>query len=226
MLKILKYIILGSFIGCFCADLFSEDEKGELEDEIGFYQGFKVELDAYSLVMSAINKDTYSFEANVQVNLKERFFPILEMGFAGANKTSINGYGFKTNGLFTKIGVDYNLLKPNLRGTTMHKYFFVGGRYGFSRFSYDITNIAIDNGYWGGENIRNFENQKLTKHWLEVVAGLRVEILENVYIGWNVRLKMPLGKGDSGEISPWFVPGIGIVNAGNWAFNYTVGYKF
>ncbi len=197
-----------------------------MEEKMRVFQGVQVEVDAFSVVMSAVNDETYSFEAHAQVNLKEKYFPILEMGFAGANKTSHNNYGFKTNGVFTRIGIDYNLLKPNDPETTIHKYFLIGIRYGFSPFSYDITNIYIDNGYWGAGEYRNFKNVTTTKHWLEVAGGLRVEIFKNIYLGWSARLKIRFGDEEYGEISPWFIPGIGIKNAGNWDFNYTIGYKF
>ena len=228
MLRISRYIILlSSFVGCFCINTFSQEKKEKDEvEEIALYQGLKVEIDAYSLVMSAFSKETYSFEGNVQVNLKEKYFPILEMGFAGAEKISINDYGFATAGLFTRIGIDYNLLKPNKPQTNIHKYFFVGARYGFSLFSYDVTNIAIDNGYWGGDAYRDFDDVKAAKHWLEVVAGMRVEVLKNIYLGWNMRLKVQLGNEKHGEVSPWYIPGIGIKSVGNWGFNYTVGYRF
>lgn len=226
MSKILKYIVLlSSFIGFFCFNAFSQGEDVK-EEKIPLYQGLKIEVDVYSMLRSALNKESYSFEANAQVNLLEKFFPILEMGLAGANKTSINNYGFRTNGLFSKIGIDYNLLKPNAPGTKIHRYFFVGGRYGFSHFSYDVTNISIANGYWGEDGIRNFEDVKTTKHWLEVVGGLRVEVLRNIYMGWSARLKIKLGEEKYGEVSPWFIPGIGIKTGGNWGFNYTIGYKF
>jgi len=230
MLRISRYIIiLSSFAVCFCINIFPQEKNGkkaEEEIEIALYQGLKVEVDAFSLAMSAFNKETYSFEGNVQVNLKEKYFPTLEMGLAGADKTSINDYSFKTTGLFTRIGVDYNLLKPNKPDTKIHKYFLIGVRYGFSHFSYDLSNITIDNGYWGDGIIRDFNDVKTTKHWFEVVAGLRVEVVKNIYMGWNVRLKTRLGDEKEGEVSPWFIPGIGIKSTGNWGFNYTIGYKF
>ena len=226
MQKILRYIILlGSFIACFCISVSAQNEE-DAEEKIALFQGVKIEVDAFSAVMSAVNKETYSFEGNIQINLREKYFPIVEIGFAGANKTSINDFNFKTDGFFARIGFDYNLLKPNSPTTHIHRYFFIGGRYGFSPFTYDITNITIDNGYWGGSEIRNFRDINTTKHWFEAVAGMRVEVLRNIYMGWNVRLKMQLGRENPGEISPWYIPGIGIQSLGNWGFNYTVGYKF
>ncbi|NDV46681.1 hypothetical protein D0T49_06435 [Paludibacter sp. 221] len=229
MSKTLRYIILlSSFVGSISFQAFSQAGKTETEEKIPLYQGVKAELDLASIVMSAIsNGETYSVEANVQVNLREKYFPVLEMGFAGANKISHNDYGFKTNGIFARIGIDYNLMKPNAPDASIRKYFFLGGRYAFSPFSYDVTNVIVEDDYWGGEAVRDFLGMKTTKHWLEVVAGLKVEVFQNIYMGWNVRIKILLGQEKLGEISPWYIPGVGIKSTGaNWGFNYTIGYKF
>jgi hypothetical protein len=210
---------------CFSTNAWAQNGE-DTEEKMPLFQGIKLEIDAFSAVMSAVNRETYSFEGNIQLNLREKYFPIVEIGFAGANKTSINDYNFRTNGFFARIGMDYNLLKPNASDTRIHRYFFIGGRYGFSPFSYDITNVVINNGDWGGSEVRNFYGVTTTKHWFEAVAGLRVEVLHNIYMGWNVRLKMQLGNEKYGEISPWFIPGIGIQSVGNWGFGYTIGYKF
>jgi len=210
----------------FNVGVFAQDEEEEFQERTPLFQGVMIEFDIFSAAMSAINRETYSFEAAMRINLRERYFPVVEVGFAGANKISIHDYGFRTSGFFTRIGLDYNMLQPNTANTAIRRYFFVGGRYGFSPFSYDITNVAIDNDFWGNSVVRNFYDETTVKHWFEAVAGLRVEVLNNIYMGWSARLTVQLNRNRIGEISPWFIPGIGIQNAGNWGFQYTIGYKF
>lgn len=229
MLKIFKYIIIpGSFLFCFILNVVSQNKAKEedKEPEIALYQGLKVEIEAFSAVMSVVNSETYSFEGNIQLNLKEKYFPVVEIGFAGANKTSPNDYHFKTSGFFTRIGFDYNLLAPNEPDASIKKYFLIGARYSFSPFNYDITNVKVIDDYWGGEKTVDFKNQFAYKHWAEVVGGLRVEFLNNIYLGWSVRLKVRIGKEKAGDIEPWYIPGIGISSTGNWGFCYAVGYRF
>ena len=227
MHNIFKYFaVLGSFIFLFNVGVFAQEDEEETEARISLFQGVMIEVDVFSAVMSAVNRETYSFEANMRINLGERYFPVVEVGFAGANKISIHDYGFRTDGFFARIGLDYNMLQPNTETTSIRRYFFIGGRYGFSPFSYDVTNVLINNEFWGENAIRNFYGETTTKHWFEAVAGLRVEVLNNIYMGWSARLRMQLNRNRIGEISPWFIPGIGIQNAGNWGFQYTIGYKF
>lgn len=216
-------ILLASLLLSYPLSASAQNNKKE-EIAVDWWQGIRVEVDALSAVMSAINKEIYSFEGNVHINLKEKYFPIVEMGIAGANRLSEEEKsGFKTNGLFTRIGIDYNLLKPNDPNASIRKYFTVGLRYGFSNFSYDITNIQLIDEYWGER--KSFDKNVHTyKNWLEIVGGLRVETFKNVFLGWSVRGKIRLGK--EKDFEPWFIPGIGIKSIGNWQFNYTIGYSF
>lgn len=232
MWRILRYIILLSAAG-WCAVLPAQDEAepaAEAEEQEPekkpLYQGVLVEADAFSAVMSAVWSDRYSFEAGVRVDLRDKFFPAFEMGVAGADRTSVNGYGFKTDGVFFRIGGDYNLLKPTPPEARIQRYFLIGVRYAFSPFAYDVTDIRVDNGYWSDDVMRDYLGVRTVQHWMEVVGGLHVEVARNLYLGWGVRWKIRFGSDDTGEVSPWFIPGIGIKSIGNVGFNYTVGYKF
>ena len=232
MWRILRYIILLSVAG-WCAVLPAQDEAepaAEAEEQepekMPLYQGVLVEADAFSAVMSAVWSDRYSFEAGVRVDLRDKFFPAFEMGVAGADRTSVNGYGFKTDGVFFRIGGDYNLLKPTPPEARIQRYFLIGVRYAFSPFAYDVTDIRVDNGYWSDDVMRDYLGVRTVQHWMEVVGGLHVEVARNLYLGWGVRRKIRFGSDDTGEVSPWFIPGIGIKSIGNVGFNYTVGYKF
>ena len=229
MPKISKYIvILVSFLFFFSANAWAQngEEEQEQEEKTSLFRGVMVEFDLFSAVMSAVNRETFSFEGNIRINLDERFFPIVEFGFAGADKRSINDFGFRTSGFFARIGLDYNMLQPNTPETRIRRYFFVGGRYGISPFSFDITNVEINNEPWSEPEFRDFRGITTTRHWFEAVAGLRVEVLDNIYMGWSVRLRMQPGRNRMGEIHPWFIPGIGIQSLGTWGFSYTIGYRF
>lgn len=223
------FILLSSFFFCFFASAFSQkNEKEEAEPEMPWYQGVKVEYDVASLIMSAVSGwETYSAELGVQLNIKQKYLPVIEFGFAGANTVSHNGYGFKTNAFYGKIGIDYNLLKPQTGEVRFHRMFFIGARFGMSPFSYDVTNITVIDDYWGGEAVRNFDNEKSTAFWFEILAGLRVEIFKNVYMGWSVRNKILFNNyNKEGDIPPWYIPGMGKRVGGNWGFNYSIGYSF
>ena len=203
-------------------------QQAESADTIPWWNGFRVDLDLASPALTAIGlSDSYAAEAAVQFNLKYKYFPVLEVGFSGINnKISINGSSFDTEGLFGRLGVDVNLLKYKPENRFADNLFLVGGRIGTSSFSYNLKNVTVFDDYWGTTEVRDYLDVSTTKWWFEAVVGMRVEIVQNVFLGWNVRMKSLLGTDTKGNIYPYFVPGYGRWQSSNWAFNYTIGYKF
>jgi hypothetical protein len=189
--------------------------------------GISVQGDIASLANTVItNGERYSFEGSVQAELNHKFFPIFEAGFAGANKTSPIDINYSTTGLYGRLGVDFNLLKKKKDSKPTNNLFLAGLRLGVSNFNYNISNIAITDDYWGGTQIINYSNQTTTKIWFEIVAGIRVEVLKNIYMGWMVRNKNLISQDVTGQPAPWYIPGYGINNSSNWGVSYTIGYKF
>jgi len=195
---------------------------------VALYNGFTIQGDIASLATSALSKgETYSYEAALQVDLKHKYYPILELGVAGANKTTADLIGFTTNAPFGRIGVDFNILKKKKDSKPTNNMFLVGLRVGMSNFKYKITNVTISNDYWGGNEVVDYSNiPATTKVWWEITAGVRVEVIKNIYMGWTVRTKNLLTQDTEGQVAPWYIPGFGISASGNWGLNYAIGYHF
>lgn len=222
-----KYII--SLLLLFCVISVRAQEKKDSTElaKTKLLKGITFQADIASLVGSFLSKgETYSTEGGVQIDINNKFYPIVELGFGGANKLSADNIGFKTNGLFGRIGVDINLLKKKKDAKPSNNLFLAGARIGVTSFSYDVTNVSITDNYWGGTEIFNYQNQSATKVWFEIVAGVRVEVFKNIYMGWTVRNKNLLNQDKEGKLSSWYVPGFGINASGNWGISYTLGYRF
>ena len=192
-----------------------------------FFNGVTVQADIASFATSVFtNGERYSMEGGVQIDLKHKFYPIVEIGFAGANKLSTSDISFKTNGLYGKIGFDFNLLKQKKDSKPTNNLFLAGLRLGMTNFKYNISNILISDDYWGESNIIDYNNVSSTKIWFEIVVGIRVEVVKNIYMGWSVQNKNLISQDISGAPTPWFIPGYGLNNSSNWGVSYTIGYKF
>jgi len=192
-----------------------------------FFNGITIHADVSSLVSYYISSgETFSSEGGLQFDLKHKFYPIVEVGFAGANKITSDDIEFKTSGVFGRVGIDLNLLKQKENSKPQNNIFLGGIRIGFTNFSYDVSNVTISNDYWGTDEILNYNNQSATKVWYEIVAGVKVEVIKNIYMGWTVRNKHLLNQDVVGDISPWYIPGFGINSSSTWGFNYTIGYHF
>lgn len=230
MSKIFKYIIISSLflLGLLFNATAQEDKPAENDTvKTPFFQGLFVEFDVAPLVESAlVNKYAQSVQGNVMANIKNRFFPVVELGFAHSSLTNSKDGYFTTSGLFEKIGMDFRLIKPNPKATIINNFVLGGLRLGMSHFNYSLTNMEVEDGYWGGSEIIDENSLSSTKIWFEIVAGMRVSIYKNIYMGWNVRNKRLLNNSKEGEVASWYIPGYGINNTSAWGFSYIVGYRF
>ena len=192
-----------------------------------WFRGLRIDLDLSPAVTTLLsNSETYSYQAAVQADIMHRYFPIVELGYAGADRIASNNIGFKTNGMFSKIGVDFSLMKQKKDAKPTNNLFLAGVRLGFSNFKYDLTNIVITDNYWNETKTLNYLNEPATIVWFEIVAGIRVEIIKNIYMGWTVRNKSNLGEKVMGEMTPWYIPGFGKNASSAWGVNYAIGYMF
>ena len=191
------------------------------------FNGIRLDVDISPVFKKLLSgNETYSYEAAVLVNLKRKYFPVIEMGYAGVDKTTENLVGFKTNGIFGRVGIDFNLMKSKNNKKNANNLFFVGARLGFANFKYDLTNVVITDDYWNESQTMNYIDESASKMWFEIVAGIRVEIAKNIFMGWTARNKNLIGEDPIGTMSPWYIPGFGKTTGSAWTLNYVVGYKF
>lgn len=190
-------------------------------------KGIFVQVDAASILSSAFVKNsTYSMEGGVQFDLKRKYFPVIEIGYAGADKLSNNDVMYFSNVLFERIGIDFNLSKPKKDALPTNNLILGGVRLGMSNFDYNISNIKITDNYWGGTESPDYSMNTTSKLWFEIVFSVKVEVFKNAYMGWTVRNKNLLGTEIPNEVFPWFIPGYGINKSTSWGFNYMIGYRF
>ena len=229
MPKTSKYIILISLF-CVLASVIlkvqaAEILKDTIKTEKKWFNGIRAEVDLSSFVKSAVSKDTYTFEGALQANILEKFFPVVEFGFAGADR-NINNAGFKTEGFFGRAGLDFKAIGVNPEESSAAHIVLVGARLGMSPFTYDISNVEITDDYWNQTQTVDYLNNKTSALWFEIVGSIRVEIFKNVFMGWSVRMKGQFSETQQGQVSPWYIPGYGINKGSRWDFCYSIGYYF
>ncbi len=229
MQNILRFFIISLFclLGINIAN--AQVKKNKTDSIIkANYRGLRLDLDLASLASNVINNgEKYGYEAGIYVDMKQKYFPALEIGYSGADKTSTSGVNYSTKGMYTRLGVDFNLIKPKKDKAPINNIFFAGARLAFSPFKYEYSNLSIQDNYWNQTITHTSKNERTTSVWFEIVAGMRVEITRNIYMGWTVRNKKLLGEDVPGELSPWYIPGFGVKGEGSsWGVNYSVGYKF
>lgn len=133
---------------------------------------------------------------------------------------------FTTNGSYLKAGFDFNAYENWL---DMENMIYVGVRYGFSSFSQNLNsyNVYDNSGYFGTTVVYpNTEYKGLTAHWGEVVGGVKAEILNNLYLGFSVRLNLLFAQKLPDGFDNLYIPGYNRTYAGSFGagFNYSVSY--
>lgn len=202
------------------------------------FNGLYVSADLYGLGSKLLGSDFLSSEVGVGVNLKNRYMPTVEIGMGKTDKWNENGIHYKTNSPYFRVGVDYNFRFKKL---DYEDWLYIGVRYGYSTFKYDIGNAPIvdpDFGskienpnlidpIWGGSSIPYHENG-ISSHmsWYEFVLGLRTKIYKNFFMGWTIRLRYKLSAKESFNSQPWYVPGYGKFGSSANGMTYTLIYKF
>lgn len=228
MSRISSYITLSSiFIFGYLAPTFAQNKKPvQVKDSTKLWQGVLLEVDVVPLVQAALpGSGIYAFQGHAQLNLKNKYFPVIEAGTGGANKTADNDIQYKSYGVFGKLGLDVPIIKPKVNSNNVSNYAIGGVRLGMSQFNYSYSNLSITDNYWGGTETLEMKSDPTSKFWFEIVGGIRVDIFKNIYMGWNVRHKFLINKTKPEMLTPWYIPGFGIENGSGWSMSYTVGYK-
>lgn len=199
------------------------------------YNGLTVSTDIYGLGASVLGSDFLSAEIAVEASLKNRFFPIVEIGYGTTDTSNEKGIYYKSSAPYFRIGMNYNTMykkgNPN--------FLYVGFRYGYTSFSYDtgtisftddefggsISNPNITDPIWGGSIPFNQKGLKASMGWIELLAGVRAHIYKDFYMGWSVRYRRKMNASLSDYGDPWYVPGFGTYDSNCWGLSYSLIYK-
>ena len=184
-------------------------------DTTAWLNGFAIGVDLAGLTQCAIS-DYGQIEAQLRVNLRDRYFPVLEAGLGKANHDDeVTLISYSSSAPYFRIGADYNLMKDK-----HDDYRIYGGvRYGFSYFKFDFSHPAIPDPVWGGEAEFCGKGVSSHYHWAELSGGVDAKIWGPIHLGWSVRYRKRIAydNGDNGNV--WYVPGYG--KSGSTRIGYT-----
>lgn len=138
-----------------------------IEDSIPLFRGVAVGVDLVGPVMRAVS-DYGQYEGFARVNLKDRYFPTVEVGYGSADKTDdVTGLRYKTSAPFGRVGMDFNVMKNKHDAYRI----LVGFRYAYTSFNYDIGPLVLQDPVWGGSSTYEAKDQKCSYGWLEFGAA-------------------------------------------------------
>ncbi|WP_460191233.1 DUF6048 family protein [Urechidicola sp. KH5] len=225
----MKQSMLRFYISClfilFGFSAFSQEIETDSVAPIKDKYGLRVGLDIVRPIITFVDEDVTAFEVVADYRINQKIYAAVELGYLD-RFVDEDYHDFTTKGSYIKIGANYNLYK-NMVG--MNNEVYVGVRYGFSSFATTLHNYTPNfyGTYFDEEVIEtNIEQDGLTAHWGEFVMGLKVEVLNNFYMGGSIALKMMLSQKQPDNYLNMYVPGFERVYLNNTgiSFNYTLSY--
>ena len=188
--------------------------------------GVRVGVDLYKLTRALYDKNYKGIELVGDYRLTKKYFLAAELG--NENKTTDDDrVNFTTKGSYIKGGFDYNAYQNWL---DMENIISIGLRYGFSTFNQQLNSYRIynSNPYFGETPIiasgKKFDG--LSASWIEVVAGVKAKVFDNVFMGFSLRLNRLVTNKQPENFSNLYIPGFNRTYDGDFGvgFNYTVTY--
>jgi hypothetical protein len=174
-------------------------------DTVALFRGVAVSADAVGLVQLAVS--SYGqYEAALRVNLKDKYFPIVELGYGQADATDVTtSMSYKTKAPYARIGLDFNLLRNK------HDIYraYAGFRYGLTYYKFDVKGEGITDPVWGDEVPFSVTGVSANCHWMEGVFGVDAKIVGPLRLGWSVRYRFRIAHNDGTVGNTWYVPGYG-----------------
>ena len=200
-----------------------------IKDKLLNINKIRLGFDVFKPIKSSSDGDNLNYEIVGDLQITENLYLAAEYGLTDRliDDENIN---FNSNGSFLRFGFDYNMFK-NWVG--MDNSIFLGLRYGTSNFSNKIEsyNVRNSDAYFSNfvdNNYQTIDHSNLTGNWLEIVAGVKVETFNNVYLGFSLRLNKLLSTQKPENFDNLYIPGFNKVTDDNTfgsGFNYTLTYS-
>lgn len=185
--------------------------------------------DLFKPIKSSSEGDNLNYEIVGDLQVTENLYLAGEYGSIDRLIEDEN-INFNSSGNFLRIGFNYNMFN-NWVG--MDNSIYLGLRYATSNFSNTILDYTVRNQDSYFSNLVDSEYQtneysNLSGNWIEIVAGLKVETFNNVYLGFSLRLNKLLSNSKPDNFDTLFIPGFNKVTDDNTfgsGFNYTLTYS-
>jgi len=173
--------------------------------------GLRAGLDLKKITQTILDDNYQGFEVVADYRLTKKLYIAGEIGIE-KNSDQENSVSITADGSYIKAGIDVNVYK-NLLG--MRNLIYVGTRYGFATFSQNLDefSIATEDSFFPTQQIPGTLNESgLTTHWIDFLAGVKVEVLDNLFLGFSVSVQYKFLEDKPEGFDNLYIPGFGTTN--------------
>lgn len=185
--------------------------------------GVTVGVDIWDPVMRALGQKFGGAAVMGEVSFHNRFAPVFEFGLSTTRDTpeAMNFTYTSPLAPYFKIGLNYNFLYNNNSDYQLYAL----ARYGFTHFSYSLTDVTVDDAYWGEQVPVDFPPRNVTAGYYELGLGVKVKIVGRLSMGWMAKFHGILHQTKSTTGEPMVIPGYG-KNKGSITGGFLIMYTF
>ena len=156
-------------------------------------------------ILNVLQDTRRSYEFALDYYHRNEIYFVLEGGFGSA------GYhypelSYDTRNSFLRAGFDKTLIKRI--GNKDWDMAFFGLRYGIAPIRRDVATYTIIDSVWGSSS-GTVPAATALAHWAELTGGIKVELMKNLMVGWNLRGRFLLNETSFRELRPVFIAGYG-----------------
>lgn len=208
----MKYILLFFISGLLLCntDCLAQDSTAVLVDSVKVKDqkyGLRVGLDLAKPLRTALEAGYTGFEVMADFRVSKNFYAALELGTEEKERFEQN-LNSTASGSYFKLGADYNAYN-NWVG--LNNAIFAGLRYGFSTFKQELLSYGI---YTRDQSFQEFTLRQepqsfegLNASWIELIVGVKTELLNNLYLSINLQLKRRVSETKPENFDNLYIPG-------------------
>jgi hypothetical protein len=161
--------------------------------------------DIFHPIIGIWQKDRSAYEIAADYYLRNEYFAVCELGW-GSSEMNYPDLKYSTTNQFLRAGFNKSVLtreKPSDWDMML-----IGFRLGAAAINRSTANYTIIDSLWG--NSPGTTNGKtFGALWVEITAGMRVELVKGFCAGWNIRGKFLMNGAAFKDLAPLYVAGYG-----------------
>lgn len=128
------------------------------KDSVAFFRGVAVSADVVGLTQLAFS-DYGQYEAALRINLKDRYFPVFELGYGTTDADNpTTNLRYKTSAPYWRVGADFNIAKNKHDAYRV----YAGARYAMTYYKFDVSGNGLKDPVWGDDITYNIKGMKAT----------------------------------------------------------------
>lgn len=181
-------------------------KKVLVPDSLQMFQSVTFSYDLVGLGQLLFS-DYGQHEIGMRVNLYDKYFPTLEIGYGKAqHDDDVTKIHYDTKAPYFRLGCDFNIMRQKHSDYKV----FVGARYAFTSFKANFSCPSVTDPVWGMPVVYDVKDESCSQHWLEGVVGIDAKIWGPFHLGWTARYRKKLTSNEGAAGKVWYVPGFGI----------------